>query len=536
MTSSSAPAPPAPPPPGDGPHTDDPHPDAALAGTGDRPSGPARALRGDGFFAWCADLGLARTDGWIGGVSAGIAARLRIDPLIVRGIFVVVTLFGFPTLLVYAVAWALLPDTDGRIHLRELLRGRLEPAHAGILLAIVLGIVTVVPAALFLLGMPGLYVFSASGAALGIVVVLLLAGLLIVGGLVVLIVRAARRSAGGGVGDPARRSASADAAPDASATEVATGIEDAAGAQAAGDAAASAPASPPASEPQLGEAATPDEVAQWRAQHAAWREQDQEWRRQQQDAERAARDQARRERQERAAAFAEEAAERRRLRRATNPRTSLAFVAITLGAALVAGAGVALLAADDHADFAGALGLFAAALVGAVAMIAAGTSRRRSGFIAFVTAVLLALGLVASVAPSLKGISFGPEYLENPSSSFADPDSALRQAWGSLWIRVADIGAPGPPIYVDKATGHTAIEVAAGAELVLDLTLGSDVPVNVLRWNGDEIVDEPVSTTSRPGGRHGADLTLSGTDRITTSQRIVLDQQSGSITVWVYDR
>jgi len=517
MTSPSAPAPPAPRPSGDRPRADRP------------------PRRGDRFFAWCADLGLARTDGWLGGVAAGLAARLRIDPLIVRGILLVAGLFGFPTLLLYAAAWALLPDADGRIHLRDLLRGRLDSAHAGILLCFVLGIVVFTPAGVFLLGMPGLSLFSASGAVLTLVSVILFVALLAVAGLLALIVRAARRFDGGPVGDSAPR-ASAGTAPDTSAAEVDSGTDLAAGEQEADAGGFDTAASAPAPEPQLGEAATPDEVTQWRVQHAAWKEQDQAWRRLQQDAERAARDQARRERQERAAAFADEAAQRRRLRRASSPRTSFTFVAIALGTALVVGAGVALLAADDHADFAGALGLFAAALVAAVAMVVAGSARRRSGFVAFVTAALLVIGLVASVAPFLKGITFGDTAVSTPTHAHAVPENALTQPWGTLWIDVARTGMSGPPMHVDKLAGHTEIQVSPGAELVLDLTLGRDVAVSVFRTDDDGVIDVPFVTTSRADGRHGAELTLSGTDPITTSQRLVLSQQTGSITVWVYDR
>ena len=50
------------------------------------------------FLLWVAGLGVVRSDGWLGGVAAGIAARLRIDPLIVRGVLVVAALFGLPVI------------------------------------------------------------------------------------------------------------------------------------------------------------------------------------------------------------------------------------------------------------------------------------------------------------------------------------------------------------------------------------------------------------------------------------------------------
>lgn len=103
------------------------------------PGGPT-APSGNRFFAWLRALDLPRQPGWLGGVAAGIALRLRIDPIIVRGILVVVGLFGAPLLLVYAAAWLLLPDHTGRIHAEDLGRGRFNPALAGIAIMTLLGL------------------------------------------------------------------------------------------------------------------------------------------------------------------------------------------------------------------------------------------------------------------------------------------------------------------------------------------------------------------------------------------------------------
>ena len=84
------------------------------------------------FFDWMRGLRVPRQPGWIGGVCAGIAARLGIDPIIVRGIVVVLAVLGGPALLLYAAAWLLLPDNYDRIHLQELFRGNFTKAHAGI--------------------------------------------------------------------------------------------------------------------------------------------------------------------------------------------------------------------------------------------------------------------------------------------------------------------------------------------------------------------------------------------------------------------
>ncbi|BAS10273.1 phage shock protein C, PspC [Arthrobacter sp. Hiyo4] len=66
------------------------------------------------FFTWVRSHGIQRgRDRWIGGVSSGIAHRMGIDPLIVRGIFIVLTLFAGIGVLLYGLAWAFLPEPDG---------------------------------------------------------------------------------------------------------------------------------------------------------------------------------------------------------------------------------------------------------------------------------------------------------------------------------------------------------------------------------------------------------------------------------------
>ena len=100
-----------------------------------------------GFFAWLRSLGLQRQPGWIGGVASGVAARIGIDPIIVRGILVVLAIFAAPVLLFYGVAWLLLPDSDGRIHLQRLLNGDPQPALAGIAIFVLLGLMTPLNAA-----------------------------------------------------------------------------------------------------------------------------------------------------------------------------------------------------------------------------------------------------------------------------------------------------------------------------------------------------------------------------------------------------
>lgn len=118
----------------------------APAGSGPfSPDGPTAAVPGTptvGFFHAIRGTGLYRSDDrWIGGVAGGIAARFGLDPLLVRGAFLVTLLLGGFGLVIYALAWALLPEQrDGRIHLEGLAAGHPDVALLGALLMFIGGV------------------------------------------------------------------------------------------------------------------------------------------------------------------------------------------------------------------------------------------------------------------------------------------------------------------------------------------------------------------------------------------------------------
>lgn len=79
---------------------------------------------------------------WVGGVAGGLARRLNMDPLLIRVVFVIlgIATTGF-ALLVYAAAWALLPEErDGRIHAEEAVRGNFSGALVAIAVLAILGL------------------------------------------------------------------------------------------------------------------------------------------------------------------------------------------------------------------------------------------------------------------------------------------------------------------------------------------------------------------------------------------------------------
>lgn len=530
-------------------------PDAVpTADPGPPPSAPAgMPTASERFFAWVRGLGIVRVDGWLGGVCGGIAARLRIDPIIVRGIVVVATVLGLPMFLLYAIAWALLPDMQGRIHLQELFRGRWDPALTGISILALINLVPVIPWLANVLIWPLWGTVTGSGYPpngwdggwnlLPSWLTILLGwttAVAVIVGIVFLIVRSARRGRSPRA-DSDPRTASADlAAPGLVGTPSSGegaptpwGAEQIAFAEGRTDA-ATAPAGDtrPLEPPAPSGPASDADVAAWRAQHLAWREQNEAWRRQQQDAGRAAREQARREREAAGAVFAAEAAERRRIRRLTAPRTSAAYVWFVLGAALVTGAATALWgSADAGAEFAPALGVFAAALVVAVAMAIAGIMRRRSGFLAAVAILLLLIGGSATATAGMRNVIVS-DYGINNISTYPSP---IVHPFGHLDITLFDDADATGPIVVEKQSGSTSITVEPGVELDITLRSGSGMVQFVGRDpETDEYTPEDADLvrTSSDDGWHVRATLLSGDGPPTTTQRVVLDQRSGETTVF----
>lgn len=457
---------------------------SASSGTETPPPHPGQAGQ-HRFFTWMRGLGIVRQDAWIGGVCGGIATRLGIDPVIVRGIAVVVAVLGGPVFLLYAAGWLLLPDANDGIHLESLLRGVFEPPIVGIG---VLALITFLPIA------QGVWWAGAQfwgepfwpqslGRALW--------SLIVLGLIVAFVVWAARRSnwtTRGGAQVPGSRtaSASAPATPGKDATgygatdgHAATGREtreesaerSAEKTPTASVPAAFAAASPPPTaptEPPTG--ATTEEFAAWRQQQQAWRQQHAAWRQQQDADQRAIRAQRSAETRAKAQAAAARADAARRARRSANPRTSGAYVAITLGAALIAGAVVAALAAGTR-DWRGhelTMGLATATLVVGAAMVIAGIVRRRSGFLSFVAIVLTLGTLITAPIPAGRQLvgTVGPYAISN----YQTP-SRFAQLAGKLdvtaYSELTPPGTSGGPQIVDVWQGVGRIDVNVPADLTV---------------------------------------------------------------------
>ncbi|MFB6610096.1 PspC domain-containing protein [Agromyces sp. NPDC056379] len=512
----------------------------ATPSSGDPGAATPASGTGTGFYEWLRGLGVPRRAGWLGGVCAGVAARLGIDPIIVRGIVVVVAVLGAPFVLLYAIAWVLLPDTDGEIHFERLMRGIVDPAIVGIAVMGVIGFIPLVqggwlgwrwwpdwptisdPIFGFNLGVP----------------LRVLWGLILVGGVIALVVWLAQRasqSSPGGVGARMASATTATAPGHPSTVAFAASDASAPAAVPAPDPTATAPGSTvPSTEPPVpAEGADAAAIAEWRAQHEAWRVSHSEWKSGQEQAERAARAQAAAENKAKARELTAQADAARAARRASRPRASAAFVFTVLGLALVAGSIAAIwsLATPDVAGFAIPIALAVATLLLSAGMVVAALRRRRSGGLAFMTLLSAIAMTVAAVAASImpQGALVPPGY-----SVALNQSQRLVQPFGDAYIHATPWWRDVPPVVeLQQGAGSTWITVEPDTEIVLDASEAG--PLEIVVYSPD------FSSSSEPqiGGLDRGALLLGGDAGVReyragddpVDARIVLEQGSGMVHI-----
>jgi phage shock protein PspC (stress-responsive transcriptional regulator) len=425
------------------------------------------------FFAWLRGLGVPRQNGWLGGVCGGVAARIGIDPLLVRGIVVVLAVVGAPVVVLYALAWFLLPDAAGTIHAKELGHGRVTRALPGI-------------AAVFLLSfLPLTQGFWYAGAlywgdlgwggAAGRIIwtAVLLAGV------IALVVWLARRSAEIPV-TPATTDDRPDTVPSfpseaADATAPGSAARLTAAAAASGvDTDPTAPPEPTAP-PAPPADATAEELANWRAGQEQWQKQRAAWAAEQRRSER---DRRQAEAQARAVEAARLARERARIRRLTQPRASAGIVFLVLGVALVAGALAAFSAAQAPATRGAEWMIGAAVLVLALGLgtVVVALARRRSGALGFFS-MLAVLALLAAVVVPTDRATLPPGVFWGIDTS---RDGRYAQLAGTTQLYVTD--REGDPVTVDlwQLAGSVQVDLQEGATVRVELTTdGRDSRVTV---------------------------------------------------------
>jgi phage shock protein PspC (stress-responsive transcriptional regulator) len=346
---------------------------------------PPPPLAGNRFFAWMRSLGLTREQGWVGGVCAGIAARLGIDPVIVRGVFVVVAVLGGPAFLLYAAGWLLLPDAKDRIHLEEVFRGRLESPIAGIGALVLLSMLPVTQGFWFagnaFWGEP--YWGDAAGRGLWTIIVL--------GAIVWFVVWVARRS---GSAPAPRAPEKADLSADRPAAASNPPVYSAA----------------PGERPQAPSAtATTEEFAAWRVSQAAWKAENDAFRRQQKEEQNAASAAAHEQ-------YRLERAARREVERArwARTRSNPLFSFVVIGLSLIAG-GITVLALDSRPEaFVAGLGVTLGVL--AVGIIVNGARGHRPGGAQGLALIVLAALVVAAIVPRSPNISYVDDVRFSPTA------------------------------------------------------------------------------------------------------------------------
>ncbi len=448
----------------------DEKPDAKTEAKSAKPAGSEHK-----FFTWIRGLDLKREPGWIGGVCAGVATKLGIDPLIVRGIVVVLAVLGAPVILVYAAAWLLLPDRAGQIHLLELIRGHVTPAFPAIVGLVLLSLLPLAQGFWYL---GGLYwgvpdVWGGIARALWMAVVLIV--------VVVLVVWLARRASGDVTTTPATTDDRPETIPASPAAARAEAV-----------ATETAPGEPPAP-PAPG--ASDAELAAWKQNQAEWQKERAAFVAEEQRSE-----QERRaaEKQARAEEWARAAAERQRIRRLTRPRASGAAVWSIMGLSLLAGA-VGAFYASTRPDLEGAtwaIGIAISTVVIGVGAVIVGLARRRSGFLAFLGILGVLSTVTAMLVPADRTLL--PEVV---SYSIPLEDGSYARLSGTTSVHIEDSpGDEAPTIDLWQATGDLYLDLEPGASVRLEsVTASGGVYVSYFEQGGDFIDSDNPGTRKSDG-------------------------------------
>ncbi|QHF22622.1 PspC domain-containing protein [Rathayibacter sp. VKM Ac-2804] len=498
------PGPSAPGEPGPGYSGSDPSdPGPGAAGPG--PSGPD-APSENRFLLWLRSLDLARRPGWVGGVCAGIADRLGIDPLIVRGVFVVVAVLGGPAFLFYAAAWLLLPDEDGVLPVEELLGGRLTRVHAAIG-ALVLA--SMLPVAQGFWSLGGAYTGAApwapaTGRALWTVVVLVLIVLFVVW--------------------IARRSGRADRTPPPYGTPAGPGASTAGYPAPSGEPASGARLLPP-QRPTEARPSTPEDLALWRERQEEWKAEREAFRAQESaTARETARARAEESRQ-RAGAITAARLERRRQHREANPRLRRSVTLLVLGLAAVAGAIASLTVSGSTATV---VGFSVATLVLGLAIVAAGLLRRRAILLIAVSVITVLTASTASLVPPERRLL---PMLSSYGLSNAVPGSYAMVA-GDLQITIdPSLGDPGEVIDVWQGAGNITVMPMEGAAVRLEATTANGYYWLTTAFADGDVGSDPVDVEY---SRDGATWTQTFGDPDAEPVVVRIAQGRGGVTV--YDR
>jgi len=492
------------------------------------------------FFSRLRSLGVVRADGWIGGVCGGIALRTGLDPLIVRGIAIVVAILGGPALFLYAVAWLLLPDTHGEIHLERMLRGIFD---APLITIGILVVLTFIPFTQGVWWLGGQIVGSTWWVAAPAAVLRVLWNLAVVGAIVWFVVWLVGRvrstprgqrpfggmpqSPGGGAAWAAPTAPTAETAPAEHA-----GADTSAGqdgpAQASDHTASTAAPTESAQAPRApGAGATRDDLSEWRERYAAWREQHRAWQEQQRAQSGVTREVRSAEARAQSQALAAQFAQKRLARKAANPRAAGWLVALVLGVALIAGGAAAVTAGSGELSrYAAPIGMAVALMVIGLGMVVAGAARRRGGLLAFLAIVTLVLG-AGSLAWPAHDAPIGFAQLR------ADQNRHFTQFAGQVEVdaAAADLGAGTRRIEVDQSFGAVAIYIGDGVKARVDVTSRDSEVHPAVRRDG-ALVHQAELAVDAPDGAAPVERTWSNA---SGAPELIVDIRQGHGAVYIYE-
>ncbi|WP_353951025.1 PspC domain-containing protein [Knoellia sp. S7-12] len=120
---------------------------------------PAETAQSQGSKFWDDILSIGiprdRSRQWFGGVCSGVARKVDVDPVLIRAAVIALTLFGGFGIVVYLVAWLLMPDETGRIMARDALNRDGNGDAGG---AIALSVIALVVIAAIVFGDNGFFI------------------------------------------------------------------------------------------------------------------------------------------------------------------------------------------------------------------------------------------------------------------------------------------------------------------------------------------------------------------------------------------
>lgn len=119
----------------------------------DRPTGDDRPAGWDDAAPPPRRFRRSARDRKLAGVAGGIGRALGVDPILIRVVFVVLTIFGGTGVGLYAAGWLLLPDDQDEASAAEALLGRGRSSVSPVLAVVLAGVVLVSVASAFTVGL-----------------------------------------------------------------------------------------------------------------------------------------------------------------------------------------------------------------------------------------------------------------------------------------------------------------------------------------------------------------------------------------------